>query len=220
MELFTIGHSNHSIEEFITLLQNYKVTALADVRSHPYSRYLPHFNYAELKPTLINADIHYVFLGRELGARPNDLSYYVDGKAVFEKIASSQQFAEGIQRILNGAENHRIALMCAEQDPITCHRSILICQHLRQFPLDIKHILKNGDLESHSLLEERLLALHGLQLPEIPKQVQLSLFDDVLISEEIKSHYSREKSLQEAYKRQGEQIAYTEKTENTNASIN
>jgi uncharacterized protein (DUF488 family) len=219
MELFTIGHSNHSIEEFITLLQKYQVTALADVRSHPYSRYLPHFNYAELKPVLINADIHYVFLGRELGARPNDPSYYVDGKAVFEKIASSQHFVEGIQRILNGAENYRIALMCAEQDPITCHRSILICQHLRQFTLDIKHILKNGDLESHSLLEERLLALHGLQPPEIPKQVQLSLFENVLISEETKSQYSREESLQKAYKRQGEQIAYIEKTENTNASI-
>ncbi|MER3491019.1 MAG: hypothetical protein C4323_01035 [Mastigocladus sp. ERB_26_2] len=208
MEIFTIGHSNHSIEIFITLLQKHQITALADVRSHPYSRYLPHFNYAELKLALLNAGIHYVFLGRELGARPNDLSCYVDGKAVYAKIASTQHFTEGIQRLLKGAESYRIALMCAEQDPITCHRSILICQHLSKFNLDINHILKDGELESHSALEERLLKLHQLQPPEIPQQIQLSLFD-----EDNKIEYSLEASLKEAYQRQGEKIAYVEKTE-------
>ncbi|WP_315789157.1 DUF488 domain-containing protein [Fischerella sp. JS2] len=107
MELFTIGHSNYSIETFITLLQKHQITALADVRSHSYSRYLPHFNYAELKLALLNAGIHYVFLGRELGARPSDLSCYVEGKAVYEKIASTQQFKEGIQCLLKGVENYR-----------------------------------------------------------------------------------------------------------------
>ncbi len=211
MEIFTIGHSNHSIEAFITLLHKHGVTALADVRSHPYSRYLPHFNYAELKPALLNAGIQYVFLGKELGARPNDSSCYVDGKAVYEKIASTQHFTEGIQRILKGAENYKIALMCAEQDPITCHRSILICQHLQKFNLNINHILKNGNLESHSSLEERLLELHQLKSPQ---QVQLSLFSDLSFSQESNHNYSREESLQLAYKRQGEQIAYVEKTEN------
>ena len=102
MEIFTIGHSNHSIEAFITLLQKHGVTALADVRSHPYSRYLPHFSQASLKAALVNAGISYVFLGRELGARPSDTTCYVDGKALYEKIASNQQFAYGIQRILKG----------------------------------------------------------------------------------------------------------------------
>lgn len=120
-ELFTIGHSNLSIEAFISLLQRYGITAIADVRSHPYSRYLPHFNKSELEVALQNVGIEYRFLGRELGARPNDLSYYVDGKAPYEKIAATQVFEQGIKRLLKGVETNKIALMCAERDPITCH---------------------------------------------------------------------------------------------------
>ncbi|MDJ0620086.1 MAG: DUF488 domain-containing protein [Calothrix sp. MO_192.B10] len=218
MNLFTIGHSNHSIEAFITLLQKHGITALADVRSHPYSRYLPHFNQALLKSTLENAGIRYVFLGNELGARSNDSNCYVDGKAVYEKIAATKPFAEGIQRILKSSENYTIALMCAEQDPITCHRAILVCQHLHEFNLDINHILKNGDLETHHHLEERLLELHKLKPPEIPKQIQLSLFEPLITeNEKSNSHYSKEESIKEAYKRQGDRIAYVEtKHENDN----
>lgn len=214
MKLFTIGHSNHSIEAFMRLLRLHGITALADVRSHPYSRYMPHFNQAALKPALLKAGIRYVFLGGELGARPSDTSCYVDGKAVYEKIASTLAFAEGIQRILKGAENYSIALMCAEKDPLTCHRAILVCQRLCEFDLDINHILRNGDLETHYSLEERLLELHGLKQPDFPKQVQLSLFSDTL-SEQSTSQYSREESLREAYKRQADQIAYVEKKEST-----
>jgi uncharacterized protein (DUF488 family) len=80
MELFTIGHSNHSIDAFIALLQQHGITAVADVRSHPYSRFLPHFNQSALKAALLNAGIQYVFLGKELGARSADPSCYVNGK--------------------------------------------------------------------------------------------------------------------------------------------
>jgi uncharacterized protein (DUF488 family) len=214
MELLTIGHSNHSIETFITLLQRHKVTALADVRSHPYSRYLRHFNQAELKSALLTTGIRYVFLGRELGARPNDPSCYVDGKAVYENIAATKEFAEGIQRILTGVENYKIALMCAEKDPVTCHRAILVCQHLRQSNIDIKHILKTGELETHDALEERLLDLHNLKPKEVSKQVQLSLFNDVQLDDTLTSKSSLEELLKEAYKLQGFQIAYVEKNEN------
>jgi uncharacterized protein (DUF488 family) len=214
MEIFTIGHSNHSIETFITLLQKHGVTALADVRSHPYSRYLQHFSQAPLKAVLVNAGIFYVFLGRELGARPNDITCYVDGKALYEKIASTQQFAEGIQRVLKGAENYKIALMCAEKDPITCHRAILICQQLREFDVKINHILSNGELETHASLEERLLELHKLKPPELPQQIQLSLFESISLTEPSMMDYSRAESLQKAYHQQGEQIAYVEKAEN------
>ncbi|MBW4561290.1 MAG: DUF488 domain-containing protein [Mojavia pulchra JT2-VF2] len=214
MEIFTIGHSNHSIEAFITLLQKQGVTALADVRSHPYSRYLQHFSQAPLKAALVNVGISYVFLGRELGARPSDTTCYVDGKALYEKIASTQQFADGIQRLLKGAENYKIALMCAEKDPITCHRAILICQRLRQFDLKINHILCNGDLETHVYLEERLLRLHKLKIPELPKQIQLSLFESISLFEPSMLQYSKEELLKKAYQQQGEKIAYVEKTEN------
>jgi uncharacterized protein (DUF488 family) len=212
MELFTIGHSNHSIEAFIALLQQHGVTALADVRSHPYSRYLPHFNQTPLKTALFDVGIRYVFLGRELGARPSDPSCYVDGKALYERIASTDLFSQGIQRILKGAATYKIALMCAEKDPITCHRAILVCQNLREFNLDINHILRNGNLETHQHLEERLLELHGLKQPEFLEPVQLSLFNDFSLPTHSSIQYSTKDSLKEAYKRQGNQIAYVEKT--------
>ncbi len=208
MKLFTIGHSNHSIETFITLLQKHNITAVADVRSHPYSKYLPHFNQTLLKKSLIKVGINYVFLGSELGARANNLKCYVDGKAIYEKIASTEEFREGIERILKGVKNHHIALMCAEKDPLTCHRAILICPYLQVDDLEINHILKDGDLECHNHLEERLLALHNLKQPQ---QMQLFLFDNLLSSQSLMNNYSREESLQKAYKLQGESIAYVEK---------
>jgi uncharacterized protein (DUF488 family) len=213
MELFTIGHSNHSIEAFIALLLQHGVTALADVRSHPYSRYLPHFNQTQLKTALLDVGIRYVFLGRELGARPSDPTCYVDGKALYERIASTELFSQGIQRILKGAETYTIALMCAEKDPITCHRAILVGQRLREFTLDINHILRNGNLETHQHLEERLLELHGLKQPESIEPVQLSLFKDLSLPAQSSIQYSTKDSLKEAYKRQANQIAYVDKTE-------
>lgn len=200
MELFTIGHSNHTIKTFISLLRQHDITAIGDVRSHPYSRFLPHFSRVELQKALESEGIYYVFLGQELGARPNNPECYFDGKATYEKIAATDAFQQGIQRILRGLEKHRIALMCAEQDPLTCHRAILICHHLCKFNLAITHILKNGELESHSHLEERMLVKHNLN------QVQLSLFD----IEYPTNLPSREECLEKAYKLQGEEIAYVE----------
>lgn len=217
MELFTIGHSNHSIDTFIALLNKHGITAVADVRSHPYSRYLPHFSQSALKSALLNAGIQYVFLGRELGARSADQSCYVEGKALYEKIAATELFSEGIQRLITGAEKYKISLMCAEQDPIECHRAVLVCQHLRKANLDIHHILKNSDLESHQHLEDRMLILHGLSHSErkevTPKQ--LSLFDEPQVTEVIEQR-SREDCLQEAYKLQGDKIAYVEKKTHLN----
>ena len=156
MQLFTIGHSNHEIASFMLLLKKHNITALADVRSHPYSRFLKHFNQSILSNALKSEGIYYVFLGKELGARPSSEECYVNGKALYEKIAKTSAFNHGIERILQGVKKQRIALMCAEKDPIECHRAILVCQHLRHCDLDIYHILKNGDLESHDHLEERM----------------------------------------------------------------
>ncbi|UBF26717.1 DUF488 domain-containing protein [Kovacikia minuta CCNUW1] len=210
MELFTIGHSNHEIETFIALLHQHGVTALADVRSHPYSRYVPQFNQSPLRAALQDGGIRYVFLGRELGARAEDANCYLNGKAVYEKIAETQPFAEGIQRLVRGSATQKIALMCAEKDPITCHRAILVCQHLRPFNLEIHHILRDGGLESHIHLEERLLEMHSLKLPEPLVQEQLSLFDETL-SPKLGTLFSSEQALREAYQRQGDRIAYIEK---------
>ncbi len=208
MDLFSIGHSNYEIEVFISLLQKHGVTAVADVRSHPYSRFLPHFNQTVLQESLAKEGIRYVFLGRELGARPSDQECYVDGKAVYERLAATVAFHEGVQRVLKGSKKHKLSLMCAEKDPLTCHRAVLVCQHLRHFDLNINHILKNGDLESHNHLEERMLTKHGFTefAESHQEQTQLSLF-----TQRDNSSPTREKCLEKAYKLQGDEIAYVEK---------
>ncbi|MEM8721824.1 MAG: DUF488 domain-containing protein [Cyanobacteria bacterium P01_G01_bin.39] len=145
--LFTVGHSNLTIEDFINLLVKYKINAIADVRSHPYSNYLPHFNRDLLKFELLKAKIKYVFLGNELGARPKDLSCYIQGKVIYSKIASSDSFKTGIERILTGLDTYCIALMCSEKDPLSCHRTILICKYLRKLDIKINHIVGSSNMQ-------------------------------------------------------------------------
>jgi uncharacterized protein (DUF488 family) len=208
MNLYTIGHSNYEIETFVSLLNKHEINAVADVRSYPYSRFTPHFNRTSLQKILAKENISYVFLGKELGARSDDLQCYVDGKAVYEKIAATEQFQEGIQRILKGLLKHKISLMCAEKDPITCHRAILVCQHIHHPDLNINHILKGGDLESHIQLEERMLNKYGLTefVEDRESQLQLSLF------EQPKSILpTKQESLKKAYQLQGYEIAYVDK---------
>lgn len=207
MELLTIGHSNHEIGTFIALLKKHQVTAIADVRSHPYSRFFPHFNQAIIQKALAREKIHYVFLGRELGARPSNPECYLEGKAVYEKIAATEEFHDGIQRVLNGLQTYNIALMCAEQDPLTCHRAILDCQYLRRFNLSISHILKDGRLETHDQLEQRMLAKHGFTkfADDLEQPIQLSLFASA-----DKDVPTRQECLKKAYQLQGAKIAYIE----------
>ncbi|MCS6814577.1 MAG: DUF488 domain-containing protein [Cyanobacteria bacterium] len=175
MELLTIGHSNLSIEAFIALLKEHRVTAIVDVRSHPYSRYAPHFSQAALKCSLQAVGIAYVFLGKELGARSTDPTCYDEqGKVIYDRLAQTTLFAEGMKRLTIGMQKYRVALMCAEKDPIACHRSILICDRLKQqnLSLRISHILSDGTLETHEQLEERLLA-NLAQPPQLPELEQL-----------------------------------------------
>ncbi len=209
-KLFTIGHSNLDIKDFICFLSQHNVTALADVRSSPYSRYVSQFNKENLKNSLLNSGIKYVFLGEELGARPKDKSCYVEGKAVYENIAKTELFSHGIDRISKGSQSYNIALMCAEKDPITCHRAVLVCQHLKLLPLNINHILQDGSLESHDHLENRLLEIHKLGQATKETTVQLSLFDNSSVQTPLPT-LSSEEALKEAYRKQGYKIAYVEK---------
>jgi uncharacterized protein (DUF488 family) len=223
MQIFTVGHSNHSTERFLSLLKQHGVTAVADVRSFPFSRRFPHFNQSPLRNSLSSEEISYVFLGDQLGARPKDPECYVEGKARYELIAATEAFTMGLERIFKGAKHHQIALMCAEQDPITCHRAILVCKHLKNAGLDIKHILKTGDLEPHEHLEQRLLKLHNLSeiLPLLKtpttifkSEVQLELFNtdmfDTSASDNAATSCDLEDLIEQAYQLQGEQIAYVE----------
>ncbi|CEJ42660.1 Uncharacterized protein apha_00366 [Umezakia ovalisporum] len=212
MKMFTIGHSNHSIANFIALLQQHGITAVADVRSSPYSRRWPHFNQSTFKKALQTVGIAYVNLGDNLGARPDDRTCYVDGMARYDLISATKGFATGLNRLIQGAKKYQITLMCAEQDPIVCHRAILVCPHLQETDLEINHIHKNGDLESHECLENRLLKQHNLYkfLPDDQNHVkQLSLFD-IRPTDTVEKHLSRQELLQKAYHLQGEKIAYVE----------
>lgn len=187
MRLMTVGHSNLSIEAFVALLSKHGVTAIADVRSSPYSRFVPQFNREPLKQALTNAGVAYVFLGDELGARRSEEACYAGDVARYELIAKAEAFQRGLSRLREGAAKHAIALLCAEKDPLTCHRTILVCRQLRG-EAEITHILESGELETQTQAETRLLKLVGL--PE------RDLFR------------SREELLEEAYARQGEGIAY------------
>jgi uncharacterized protein (DUF488 family) len=215
MKTFTIGHSNHAIETFIELLHQHQVTALADVRSSPYSRRFPQFNQSALKAELKTANIAYVPLGDNLGARPRDRNCYVDGMARYDLIAETEAFKVGLNRLIQGAEKYQISLMCAEQDPIVCHRAILICPHLKKAGLEIHHIHKNGDLETNEDLENRVLKQNNLSkvLADLQSPVkQLSLFDLQPI-QTLEKPPSRAELVEKAYQLQSEKVAYTETTD-------
>ena len=160
--LFTIGHSNHELAAFLALLRQHGVTAVADVRSQPTS-WLPYFEGSALAATLRDAAMRYVFLGRELGARRSEPDCYVDGRADYERIARLGAFQRGLDRIRRGLDEHRVCLLCAEREPLDCHRTILVCRHLRGDGFPIQHILADGSLEDHTATEQRLVRLTDVQ---------------------------------------------------------
>jgi uncharacterized protein (DUF488 family) len=161
--IYTIGHSNHTIERFLQLLSLHRITALADVRSMPYSRRNPQFNRETLKQSLAQRDIHYVFLGEELGARSKDPTCYVDGKIAYARLAGTELFQEGLRRLKAGlATEHRVAIMCAEKDPLDCHRTILVARRIVADGIDVAHILETGALETHAAAVARLRRRLGI----------------------------------------------------------
>ncbi|MBW7837210.1 MAG: DUF488 domain-containing protein [Sphingomonadales bacterium] len=148
--IFTIGHSNHGLDHFLALLEKAGITALADVRSKPASRFCPHFNRENLKAALIAHGISYVYLGDALGGKPADPALYSHGRPDYRKIAASAAFKEGLARLMAGAKTRRIAMMCAERDPRQCHRTHLITPALVAEGVAITHILSDGGLLPHA----------------------------------------------------------------------
>lgn len=186
--LFTIGHSNYPIETFIELLRRHNITAVGDVRSHPYSRYVPQYSREALKTTLTRAGIEYVFLGKELGARSEDPNCYKQGKVQYDRLARQPQFTDGVSHVIEGMQRHSIALMCAEKDPLECHRTLLVARKLYETGLGIAHIHAGGSLEDHRALESRLLKVCNLPEGDLFK--------------------TRDEFISEAYAIQSERVAY------------
>jgi uncharacterized protein (DUF488 family) len=160
--IYTIGHSTHATSQFVELLTKHCVDVVADVRSSPYSRFQPQYNREELRNSLRSAGVQYVFLGAELGARSNDPNCYVEGRVQYDRLAQGSYYRQGIDRLIDGASSHVIAIMCSEKDPLECHRTLLVAQTLVARGLKIAHILADGTLETHESSLSRLLRQMGL----------------------------------------------------------
>ncbi len=157
--IFTIGHSTHTVSRFIELLVTHQIDVLVDVRSAPYSRFTSQFNHEILEHDLRKAGLRYLFLGRELGARSEDRSCYANGRVQYARLAQTPLFQSGIDRVIEGSKRYRIALMCAEKEPLECHRALLVAPALSARNLSIFHIHADGRLESHEEAMDRLLDL-------------------------------------------------------------
>ena len=195
--VFTIGHSTHSLEAFLALLQKHGVTAIADVRSAPFSRFNPQFNNDALERSLKAAGIKYVFLGRELGARSDDPSCYENGRVQYGRLARTELFRSGIDRVMRGAHEHSIALMCAEKEPLECHRTLLVARALDEHGIAVAHILSDGRLEAHQDVIERLLDLTGVPHDDLFRSRQ-ELIAQALARQEIRVAYVDENLAAEA----------------------
>ncbi len=191
--IFTIGHSTHSTDVFLDLLKQHDITAVCDVRSSPYSQYNPQYNRENLKTDLSKNGIKYVFLGDELGARSDNPSCYKDGKVQYDILAKTDTFRNGIERVSKGSDEYNVTLMCAEKDPIECHRTILVSRELENRGFNISHIQSDGKIETHHESIDRLRKL-----------LKLDHGDFFMTDDEARN---------KAYRIQGDSIAYVRKDE-------
>jgi len=169
--LYSVGHSNHTLDHFLHLLIQSRIEAVADVRSEPHSRYSPHFDREQLRPALEREGIRYWFLGRELGGRPaGDEFYDPMGRVKYDRLAESPRFQEGIRRLRAGLADHRMALMCSEEDPRQCHRYLLVARVLEQSGVPVLHVRGDGRIQTAADLEDEAARERG-------EAGQLTLFE-------------------------------------------
>ena len=196
--IYTIGHSNYDTDYFMSLLFKFKVNTIVDVRSVPFSKYVPHFNKDNIKGLLNNFGIHHIYMGEELGIiKDNPSLLSKEGYLDFDKVKETELFQKGITRINAGfSKGYTIAIMCTEKDPIDCHRSILIGWELHKEKHEITHILTDGSLETHWEFESRLVNMY------FPLKMQQDLFSIIAPPE------SEDEILYKAYKLRNKDIGY------------
>jgi len=158
-DLFSIGHSNIPAERFLSMLRDTGINAIADVRSTPFSRFFPWFSAKNLAPLLAQENMLYLPYGEPLGGRPRNASLYCDGVADYDAMARQPQFEVGLERLRADAMHRRVCLMCAEREPLDCHRCLLVARALAGRGLAVGHILHDGTIEPHPATEQRLLEL-------------------------------------------------------------
>ena len=161
--VFTIGHSNLELEEFLSILSRHGVHNVCDVRSRPASFRFPQFNREALEVNLRDAGFRYEFLGESLGGRPADPRVYqANGLVDYFLRRKARDFAAEVDRVVELSRGQEVALMCAEEDPLQCHRFLMICPELVERRITPMHIRRGGVLESQREAEDRLLALNDL----------------------------------------------------------
>ena len=192
-KLFTMGHSNLDMADLLGVLIRHEIKIVCDVRSRPGSFRYPQFNREPLEARLIAAKIRYEFLGEFLGGRPLDPKYYhADGLVDYPARRQAPDFRDAISRSLALLQERHVTLLCAEEDPLHCHRFLLICPAMIERGIAPHHLRRNGVVETHRDAEDRLLQLHG--------------FADVT-SDSLFSH-GREAALVDALRLQAEQYGF------------
>jgi uncharacterized protein (DUF488 family) len=195
--LLSVGYSNHTLEQFLALLRAAGVSALADVRTSPFSRYNPLTNGPQLSAALRAVGIAYVFLGEQLGGRPGPRELYDEDRVDYERVRQTAFFREGLERLIRGSETHVVAMMCGEEDPLDCHRGIMITPALVEKGIFPGHLRRDGRIETTPEMEQRLLAL-----TKVGDGVVDGLFAAQLDEED------QRKLLAEAYRRRAKKIAF------------
>jgi uncharacterized protein (DUF488 family) len=152
-DVYSIGHSNQPVEALVELLRRHAIDVLVDVRSQPYSRWATQFNQGPLLHSARAAGVRYEFFGSELGGRPPESQYYdAEGHVLYDRVAASQRFVDGVDRLLRDLAGRRVAMMCSEEDPTVCHRYLLIAPVLAARGIVVRHIRGDGSLQADSEL--------------------------------------------------------------------
>ncbi len=173
--IYTIGHSNHTLEAFMDLLKCHQIEVLIDTRSSPFSRYSPQFNRDSLKLAVQQVGIKYGFYGRQLGGRPEDEDLYDEqGFVVYSQVAKSFLFNEGLERLMRGIQNYRTAILCSEENPSICHRRLLVSRVLFEQGVTVYHIRGNGTVQSEEELRRQ---------EELERNNQRGLFEEEEVPE-------------------------------------
>ncbi|WP_195469417.1 DUF488 domain-containing protein [Clostridium sp. D43t1_170807_H7] len=198
MEIYTIGHSNYTIERLIDMLKHYNINCVVDIRGTPYSKYNIQFDKETIRYTLSKAGFIYIYMAKELAAkRINKESYNEEGYSDFEKVIKEKEFLEGIERLKNGCnKGYNIVLLGAMQEPIRCHRSILVGKALRKCGFNVKHILDDYSTASQDDIEQMLLDKY------------FSNRNQMTIDDLIGNSLSREEMIEEGYRMANKEIGY------------
>jgi uncharacterized protein (DUF488 family) len=193
--LISVGHSNLEWPAFVALLRGTGVTALADVRSSPYSRRYPYFNREPLAWGLREADIAYIFLGDLLGGRPGQPSLYdEDGRVNYERVRRTEAFQSGLEQLMHARNGNMLAFLCSEEDPLQCHRGLMIAPALSERGFPPYHLRKDGSLESNEQMERRLLRETGVGAGLVDGLFEATLTEDerrLLLAEAYRCQASR-----------------------------